>query len=43
MMSCSEKDPDFKLDDHLFINDEPITLEEFRIFSEKRINVRCGD
>ena len=29
----------FKLEDHLFIRDEPITLEEFRVFSEKRINV----
>ena len=35
----SEKDPDFQLDDHIVVHEEPITLDAFRVFSEKRINV----
>ena len=36
---CSEKEESFDINEHLFVHNEPITMEEFRHFSEKEINV----
>ena len=36
---CSEKEESFDINEYLFVHNEPISMEEFRKFSEKEINV----
>lgn len=35
----SEKEEDFNVDNYIFVHNEPITMDQFRHFSEKQINV----
>lgn len=35
----SEKEEDFNVDNYIFVHNEPVTMDQFRHFSEKQINV----
>ena len=39
LWSYFDKEEAFDINEHLFVHNEPITMDEFRHFSEKQINV----
>ena len=38
-MMCREKEEDIDMDAHFIVHNQPVTVEDARVFSEQQINV----